>query len=573
MTSAARATAVGLVAVAAAALLAGSSLLRPGFYDSHDGLLNVHRLFELETCLEDGQIPCRWVPDMGAGYGYPLFNFYPPLSSAVAESFRILGASLLDAIKWTFLLGLLVGALGMFRLAGHFFGAPGGALAAVLYVFMPYQAIDVFVRGALAESWGMALLPWVFLTGHRTVTDPGRTLRHALSCALAWGALLVTHDIVALMAAPFYAAWLLVAIAARSEEGTSGRRLGPAFLAHGLAVGLAAFFVLPLLFELRHVHAETLTSLYPWARFENNFLDSRQLLLSPRAWGYGAIGAQDGMSLFLPWLHGVLGIGSFIGCAWVSLRTRERDESRVAVLVLVPTAALAAFMILPASRVVWEHVGLLSFLQFPWRFLAIAGFGLSFAAGWLAHAARDRGPVPLAIVVVVAVTAITTSWSWFRPSAMHVVPDTVLANEREIARGRHGLFDFLPRGVDLATLIAKPPAPPPPAVHAPSGVALRKIERTSRRIAFEAEVPAPEPAMVRINSFDFPGWTLEVDGLRERFATSDDPLGRLHVEVAPGTHAVVARFENTPIRSFGNAVSLLSILAALAWTAAIIRSR
>ena len=116
MTGNHRATAVGLMLVASAALLAGSDLLRPGFYDSHDGLLNVHRLFELEKCLADGQIPCRWVPDMGAGYGYPLFNFYPPLPSWVAEGFRLLGASLLDAIKWTFLLGLVVGALGMFRL-------------------------------------------------------------------------------------------------------------------------------------------------------------------------------------------------------------------------------------------------------------------------------------------------------------------------------------------------------------------------------------------------------------------------------------------------------------------------
>jgi hypothetical protein len=73
--------------------------------------------------------------------------------------------------------------------------------------------------------------------------------------------------------------------------------------------------------------------------------------------------------------------------------------------------------------------------------------------------------------------------------------------------------------------------------------------------------------------FDFPGWTLEVDGRPENFEASDDPLGRLHLSLAPGSHRVVVRFENTPIRSLANAVSLLSLVAALLWTAAIIRSR
>ncbi len=156
---------------------------------------------------------------------------------------------------------------------------------------------------------------------------------------------------------------------------------------------------------------------------------------------------------------------------------------------------------------------------------------------------------------------------------MHVVQEQVLANEGEIARARHGLFDFLPRSVDLEHFLASPPAPPPAPVHAPPGVDLSVVRRTTNRIGFDAEVRGDETARVRVNVFDFPGWTLEVDGRPEDFAASDDPLGRLHVDLAPGTHAVVVSFENTPVRSFGNAVSLASIVAVLVWTAAIIRSR
>ena len=171
----------------AMALLAGRSLLADGFFNAHDNLLNVHRLFEMDRCVADGQLPCRWAPDMGAGYGAPVFNFYPPLPTFVAEGFRVFGANTLDAVKWAFLLALIISGVGMFRLASSFFGVGGGVVASVLYVFAPYQAILVFVRGALGEAWGLALLPWVFPSpmprAVRSLAGRGRlAIRAPLGC-------------------------------------------------------------------------------------------------------------------------------------------------------------------------------------------------------------------------------------------------------------------------------------------------------------------------------------------------------------------------------------------------------
>ncbi|OGE43689.1 hypothetical protein A3B45_03305 [Candidatus Daviesbacteria bacterium RIFCSPLOWO2_01_FULL_39_12] len=37
------------------------------------------RLSQMNLCFEDKQIPCRWSPGTGFGYGSPLFNYLPPL--------------------------------------------------------------------------------------------------------------------------------------------------------------------------------------------------------------------------------------------------------------------------------------------------------------------------------------------------------------------------------------------------------------------------------------------------------------------------------------------------------------
>lgn len=46
---------------------------------SKDFHVESERLVQMNPCLKDLQIPCRWVPQSSFGYGSPLFNFIPPL--------------------------------------------------------------------------------------------------------------------------------------------------------------------------------------------------------------------------------------------------------------------------------------------------------------------------------------------------------------------------------------------------------------------------------------------------------------------------------------------------------------
>jgi uncharacterized membrane protein len=43
------------------------------------------RIYEMHQCLSDGQLPCAGCPTWN-GYGYPLFNYYPPLPYYMATS-------------------------------------------------------------------------------------------------------------------------------------------------------------------------------------------------------------------------------------------------------------------------------------------------------------------------------------------------------------------------------------------------------------------------------------------------------------------------------------------------------
>src|SRR5574338_839363 len=97
---------IPLIIVIFFGLLAGKGLIGEGYFNMHDDLQMMRQL-EMEKCFLDGQIPCGWVPDMGYGYGYPLFNYYPPFPYLIGEMFRIFTIPFTLTVKLTFALSII----------------------------------------------------------------------------------------------------------------------------------------------------------------------------------------------------------------------------------------------------------------------------------------------------------------------------------------------------------------------------------------------------------------------------------------------------------------------------------
>ncbi len=123
-----------------------------GFFPMHDDT-QVARVFEMGKMLERGMFPVRWVPDLGYGYGYPIFNFYAPLAYYIGGFFMFLGFDALLATKIMMALGVILAGIFMYLLTREFFGELGGIVAGLFYIYAPYHAVDIYVRGDVAEFW------------------------------------------------------------------------------------------------------------------------------------------------------------------------------------------------------------------------------------------------------------------------------------------------------------------------------------------------------------------------------------------------------------------------------------
>ncbi len=138
-------------------------ILSNQYFSMHDDQ-HIARLFLLDQGIKQGYVYPRWVDGLGFGFGYPLFNFYPPFIYYVGELFHRLGFTLLWSIKLLIIGGFYLGILGMFVWMKRYIGRLGGYVSATLYTFFFYHAVLVYVRGAFAEFIALAILPFIFLT-------------------------------------------------------------------------------------------------------------------------------------------------------------------------------------------------------------------------------------------------------------------------------------------------------------------------------------------------------------------------------------------------------------------------
>ena len=539
-------------------LIAARQLFLPGYFSMHDDL-QIGRLYQMDKCIKDGQIPCRWVPDMGYGYGYPLFNFYPPFPYYLGEIFHLLGFSFINSIKIVFVLGLVLSSIFMFLLTKEFWGDLGGLISAVFYIWAPYHAVDLYVRGAMGEFWALAWLPAIFWVVAELVKK--RQNRHIGLLALFYGLLLLSHNIMAMVFSPLIVIWTLFLVWYYKRPL---KVILPIIIGGFWGIGLAAFFTLPAFFEKKFVHVETMFMGY--FNYLAHFVNLRQLFLS-RFWGYGPStwGPDDGMSFqigHLHWLMPAISFGLFI-LLWLKKKINIRQFSIFNFQFSI--FWLAAFLTHLRSTPIWQAVKPLEYLQFPWRFLAVVIFATSFASGSIIFALekvfgkkKDKrllGRLAMGLIVAVVVL----NFNYFKPEKILKITDEekLFSPKGWYKLQTDAIFDYLPIYAE------EPPGEPAPerpkVLEGKAGITY--FRKGSNWAQFDVKVIG-NSAKIRLPIYDYPGWRVWV-GREPATIDHDNFLGLITFTVPSGGHHISACLTNTPLRTFSNLISMASWIVLL----------
>jgi len=365
-----------------------SFFLKPGVYwNMHDDMQMIRQL-EFEKCIFDGQIPCRWTPDLGYGYGYPLFNFYPPLPYIIGQVFRSFSFDFMTTVKLTAALQFVLAVVFMYLLVSSVFGRLGGILSALFYTYAPYHALNVYIRGAMNEAWASVFFPLIFYFSRKLILE--KKIKYTLWLALSFSFLLLSHNPMVMTFTPILLVWCLFWILTQYNKknsflinlSKSKSIFFKLFLSGIFALCLSAFFTLPVLFETKYVSVETMFTGY--YHFSAHFASILQLFFS-NFWGDGGSiwGPNDGMSFMIGYLHWIVPILVAIGSLVYLIKTKKINYKISISLIFVAIGFFAAFMSHERSTFLWLLITPIQKVQFPWRFLNHSVFAFSFAVGVL----------------------------------------------------------------------------------------------------------------------------------------------------------------------------------------------
>lgn len=549
-------------------------LLNNRYFSMHDDQ-HIARLYLLIEGIKQGQFYPRWVDMLGFGYGYPLFNFYPPLIYYVAAGFHFIGFSLIWSIKLMIICGFIMAALGMFYLIKQLIGRGSAFLGSAVYTYFLYHSVTVYVRGALAEFFTMAILPFVFLGLVRIYKKP--TPGSSLFFAFFFAALILTHPLIAFPSVIFISMISLFLLLKTKEK-----KKFLFFLCVGgvFALGLSSFFWIPSMVERKYTMTDEILT-KELANYKDYFVYPQQLWYSP--WGYGGSvkGLGDGMTFQLGKVPILLLSTSFILALISSFRKRKRNLFLLPYLFTLFLLLFSLFMTTGYSSFLWDRISYLSYMQFPWRFLTFVNVFISiicaFSIFFLSELLKDAGGIleKYKNVIIICLTILSIGSMIFRYAPYFKPQRFINTNDRErtsfneiVWRISGTSYEFVPKGVETkktrqgtTTLAIEENQLPLSSYQIMSGQGSVQMEKDIfNEKSFT--VDAVTPLIFRLNTYNFPGWTAVVDGNQKQISDGNR-LKLITISMESGKHQVEFVFKNTSVRTIASFISVFFLIAFL----------
>jgi len=532
------------------------NLFKPVYWNMHDDMQPIRQL-EFEKCLKDGQIPCRWTPDLGYGYGYPLFNFYPPLPYMVGQVYRTLGFTYLTTVKLTAISQIILSTIAFYYLASLIFTPLATIITTLLYTYAPYHAVNIYIRGAMNEAWASVFFPLCFIFSYYLIKS--QKTKYLIFLSLSYAGLFLSHNPMALTFFPILLIWIIYWL--YEKKLLKSWTIYIKFFYSGiLSLALTAFFTLPVIFETKFVQIESMFQNY--YHYSVHFASFNQLFFSS-FWGDGPSvwGTADQMSFMIGYLHWIIPVISFIIFIYLFFKKKIKIKKYILFLILFFLSFAIAFMSHEKSTILWKIFSPIQKIQFPWRFLNHSVFLFSLSSGFLLSLIKSKRIKYSTFILITALIIILNSQYFKFIISGPINDDQKFSGKAWTNLITSGIYDYLPKTASKAAV--SPANFPIDSISPPES----KYELTGLHHGtdwFSFNIQLDNSAKITLAQIAFPYFEIKDNGKKTSYQIEND-LGRMVLPLSKGDHYVYVKLRNTPIRHFSNYLSLFAWIGILSF--------
>ncbi len=322
----------------------------------HGNDLPQHYQFALtfRESLQNGIFYPSWAATANYGFGDVGIRFYPPLAYYVLVFFEWLAGDWYFASILTFWFWFFLSGIGVYFWSREWFSEYSSLLAAIVYIFAPYHANQIYNAFTYAEFASASILPFCFLFVTRLCRQ--HSPFNIIGLGIFYALLILTHLPMTVIGSLALLVYSLASIP-RAEFFKKSFSLGISVILGLLA---SSFYWVRMVSELKFVNLTTTELTSGAYDFHKNFIVSFFYLTSTE---------YDERSLWFCDLMLLITAGLFIPMAIIFYRTTTKNRPQLfGVMALL---VFAIFIATPLSLPIWENLEFLQKVQFPWRWLTV----------------------------------------------------------------------------------------------------------------------------------------------------------------------------------------------------------
>lgn len=548
------------------------------------------RIDALAEGLRDGQFPVRISPYWNNGYGYASSLYYNDLFLLFPAGLRLLGISVQSAYKqYVFAVNLAAVGVAWYSFR-HMFERKTALVGTAIFVFFPYRLVCLYKRAAVGEYTAMLFLPLVVWGMYRiyigeeqgTALQTGKSGKQALGAritlaiqndlkmiiplVLGLGGLISTHMITTFMTGLLIFIFCLIMIRQTVRPKTL-RRLIMTVL---LVFLLNAWFLVPEFDSMRFGIRATADNAREHIQRSGTYLF--QLFdMFPDAGGtnYRTYEEIDPANAGMHEISFSAGAGIFGFVLWICYLLFHREKGNpnralgnwccgLGILSLFMSTVWFPWDFLTRTFVVTE--GIFGSIQFPWRFLGIAGVLSSVTSICLLAELQKSDDQRMWIRARDGFVVLTIlSAMWFIHSYCTTVVWQDDTRDGSIQTTEISGAEYLPKTADQGIFSSDQPVPG-------DGIAIENYQKQRGIITLTAENDSDTASYVDVPFLYYHGYVAKYGETGQRMDGSFGDGGRTRVMIPAGYHGeITVQYRERTLWRLADLVSVLAAALLLLW--------
>jgi len=350
-------------------------LYTPGFFNTHDGVIHLFRTVGVYNNIVNLDFLNRIYSNMIDGFGYGWGIFYPPISSVVPAVFMVIGFSLFTAEKLFIILASIFAGLFSYKLFNELFNNKfTSLLTTIIYILSPFKMSQIFVRGAVGELLLFTFLPLIIFGLIKILKKEYKYKYYFIFGACG---IMYSHMISTIYTAIFVIIFMLLNIKLLLNRKT--------LLELGKSAIVIVLLCLPIIVPLAQ---HQITNMYNVSSMmggdvANSIVHVGQLIGSDMDIANAQNTSYLSNDKDMDYMLGLTPILILVLLPFAYAKIKENGDKNQLIKYSVLLVISILMMVTPF---IWNKIGVIDVIQFPWRLLTFAVLFISIISGYVLKA-------------------------------------------------------------------------------------------------------------------------------------------------------------------------------------------